>query len=455
MLHAQLGRVLLDLEREDVDEPLDGERGLGDAEGAAVGDASRGLVRICAIHLDERLRERVAAGDDVKEPRRVLRRVRGRVERAVVGDRLDPERLHRAVLLRGELGGDVVVARERVGLDVLRAVLDPLDRMSGEDRRADREHVPRIHRHFAAEAAADVGRDHADPLLGEPEVTRDERDHSADRVRRLGSHPDRQLAVYLVEARHDPAGLDRRDVDPRDVEVLLDHDLSVPERLVGPGLVADLPVPDVVVLLLAVLADERRSGLERLDRVHYDRKRLVVDLDRRDAVGRDVTLGRHDSRDLLRLIEHGVGRQDHLAVRHERRHPLELERYEIFARDHGEHAGDGERLRRVDALDARVRVRAARDVQVQHARQLHVVDVVAAASDETRVFLALDALADAADLNRHLGPSLPRSRASFGPRTGSTSRCSRNRCSGRGCRRWPDGSGARSGPDSRPEAPPR
>ena len=349
----------------------------------------------------------------------------------------------------------MVVARERVGLDVLGAVLDPLDRMSGEDRRADREHVPRIHRHFAAETAADVGGDHADPLLGEPEVTRDERDHSADRVGRLGRHPDGELAVYLVEARNHAAGLDRGDVDPRDVDVLLDDDLGVLEGLVGAGLVADLPMPDVVVLLLAVLADERGAGLERFDRVHHDREGLVVDLDRRDAIGSDVTLGRDDGRHLLRLVEDGVRRQDHLAVRHERRHPLELERYEVFARDHREHAGDGERLRRVDALDARVCVRAAGDVQVQHAGQLHVVDVVAAASDEARVFLALDALADAADLNRHLGPSLPRSRASFGPRTGSTSRCSRNRCSGRGCRRWPDGSGARSGPDSRPKVPPR
>ena len=89
----------------------------------------------------------------------------------------------------------------------------------------------------------------------------DQRDDGADRVRRLRRHVHRELALDLIEARDDPAGLDRRDVDPRDVEVLLDHDLGVPERLVGPGLVADLPVPDVVVLLLAVLANQWRVGL--------------------------------------------------------------------------------------------------------------------------------------------------------------------------------------------------
>ena len=54
-------------------------------------------------------------------------------------------------------------------------------------------------------------------------------------------------------------------------------------------------------------------------------------------------------------------------------------------------------LRGVDLHDLRVGVRAAHDVQVQHARELDVVDVVALAADEARILLALHRVAHAAD----------------------------------------------------------
>ena len=121
----------------------------------------------------------------------------------------------------GQLGGDVVVARERVGLQVLHPVLDPLDRLADDDRRGDGDHVARIDRHLAAEAAADVGRDDADLLLRQPDVPGDQREHGANRVRRLRGHLDGQLAGDLVEVGDAAARLDRGDVDARDVDVLL------------------------------------------------------------------------------------------------------------------------------------------------------------------------------------------------------------------------------------------
>ena len=60
--------------------------------------------------------------------------------------------------------------------------------------------------------------------------------------------------------------------------------------------------------------------------------------------------------------------------------------------------GDRQRRAGVDLQDLRVRVRAAHDVHVHHVGQLHVVDVAALALDEARVFLALHAVAHAADL---------------------------------------------------------
>jgi len=132
---------------------------------------------------------------------------------------------------------------------------------------------------------------------------------------RLRRHPTVSLPSTLSKLANDAARLDRRNVDPRDVEVLLDDDLGILERLVGAGLVADLPVPDVVVFLFAIFADEGGARLQRFDGIDDDRQGLVVDLDRVDAVGRDVSARRHDRGDLLGLIEDRVGRKDHLLCR--------------------------------------------------------------------------------------------------------------------------------------------
>src|SRR6185436_658967 len=71
--------------------------------------------------------------------------------------------------------------------------------------------------------------------------------------------------------------------------------------------------------------------------------------------------------------------------------------------DHGEHAGNGQRLLRVDLHDLGVGVGAPHDVEVEHARELDVVHVGALAADEARVFLALDGMPHPSDLGRCLG----------------------------------------------------
>ena len=119
VLHPELGRVLADVVGEDVDHPLDGVDGLGHPERAAVGDAAGRLVRVDAVDLDERVGEVVRAGDDVEQAGRELRRVGRRIRVAVVGDRLDLEAGDLAFLGRPHLGMDVVVAGERIGLQVL------------------------------------------------------------------------------------------------------------------------------------------------------------------------------------------------------------------------------------------------------------------------------------------------------------------------------------------------
>ena len=60
------------------------------------------------------------------------------------------------------------------------------------------------------------------------------------------------------------------------------------------------------------------------------------------------------------------------------------------ADDSGQRLGFGN----IDAGDVRVRVRRAHEHEVQHAEQLDVVDKLAPAADQARVFLALEGLAD-------------------------------------------------------------
>ena len=281
VLDPELGRVPPQFLGQHVGHALDGVDGLGHAERAAVGDAARGLVGVGAVHLDEAVLEVVRAGADREEPRRELGRVGGGVGVAVVGQRLDAQRRDLAVLVGAELGVDVVVARERVGLQVLHPVLDPLDRLAQHDRRGGRDHVAGVDGHLAAEAAADVGRDDADLLLREPDVAGDQREDRPDRVRGLRRHPDRELAVDPVERGDTAAGLDRGHVDARDVDPLLHHHRGVLHRLVRGRSIARLPVEDVVVLLAGLVgAQHRRAGLERLPGIDHDRQRLVLDLDR-------------------------------------------------------------------------------------------------------------------------------------------------------------------------------
>ena len=140
--HPQLDLVDAHLERERVDHPLDQVHGLGDPERAAVRDAARRLVRVDRLDLHVRGLQVVGAADDVEEAGRELRRLGGRVERAVVGDHVDPQAGDLAVL-GAHLGLHHVVAREPGRHQVLGAVLDPLDRDAGDDRAGDRAHVAR------------------------------------------------------------------------------------------------------------------------------------------------------------------------------------------------------------------------------------------------------------------------------------------------------------------------
>ena len=188
------------------------------------------------------------------------------------------------------------------------------------------------------------------------------------------------------------------------------RDFRLDEGGVGEVAIADLPIEDMVVMLarpmrafglvLDVLAQQRRVGVHRLERIDQNRQRFVFDLDEIGGVGRDIAVGGDDEGDFLILEQHLAVGEHHLHVAGQRRHPGEIDALEILGRQHGDDAGHGLGLGRVDLDDARMRMAGAVEIAVQHAGQFDVVDIIAAALGEAHVF---DALALAAHALKFLG----------------------------------------------------
>ena len=128
---------------------------------------------------------------------------------------------------------------------------------------------------------------------------------------------------------------------------------------------------------LDAFVDLRRALRHRLLGIEDARQRLVGHVDRLDAVQRGLLVGGDDGGHTLSLVAHDAVGQRRLVL-HE---GTELDLRHVLLRVDGQHAGDLLGLRGVDGLDARVRVRAAQDLAVDHRGQAHVVGVGRAAGD--------------------------------------------------------------------------
>ena len=203
------------------------EHRLGDPERAAVGDAAGRLVGVDAAGGQVRRRDVVGRERRVHQPDLELAGLRVGEEGAVVGVGVHPDAEDLAVLAQRQLAVEVDVAGEAGGDQVARAVLDPLHRPLGEDRGQDRHHVARVDRHLVAEAAAEVGADDPDHVLGQ---LGHQRHRGADDVRRLGGHVDGQLLRRPVEVGDRAAALHRRGVRARVVQLELGDDVGLRRR---------------------------------------------------------------------------------------------------------------------------------------------------------------------------------------------------------------------------------
>ena len=271
---------------------------------------------------------------------------------------------------------------------MLAAVLDPAHRMVELERqRRDGRLLGRQAR-LRAKAAADVGRDHADAALLEIEHLGQSQ---PDDVRDLRRAVDDELVEPMVAMRQHGAAFERH----RDLPV---HPVAAPYHHLGVA-------GDLFDIAAAELAFDEQVVAPAL--VHQagrfiERGRGV------DDGGQQFVIDGHQAREVLGF---GAGRREaggdafadepHL-VGGERRIARDLEARHLRDRAHlgqarqvlcGEHPAGGVG-RNSDALDARMRVRAAHERYFLRAGKLHVGDELAAAVEVAGVLLAQQRGAD-------------------------------------------------------------
>ena len=162
-----------------------------------------------------------------------------------------------------------------VGQEGLGAVAGPLHRAADLLRGPQRDHFFGIDEDLRAEAAADIGRDHPQLVLGRDVVER--RQHQAGDMRVLRGGVEREMLLrrivigdrraWLHRVRHQPV---IGDVERHDIGGRL-------ERRIGRGFVADGPVIDHVARGFRMKL--RRARLDRGVDIGGGRKFFVLDRD--------------------------------------------------------------------------------------------------------------------------------------------------------------------------------
>jgi hypothetical protein len=142
--------------------------------------------------------------------------------------------------------------------------------------------------------------------------------------------------------------------------------------------------------------DDRRAGLQCFLHVEHRGQRLIVDAQLCDGLGGLALAVGDNGHHRLALVAHLVDRERRLVVLAEidqAEQGIEVTRH-VGAADDAADSGVTLGLDGVDAAYAGVRMRAAQDLQMQHALQFVVVEIGRGAGDMTEHVLALGALAD-------------------------------------------------------------
>ncbi len=401
---ADLDAIEAVLAAGEVDQPLHDVHHLG-AAGAAIGPRRRGVAHHRAA-AEMRGRDAVDRRHDLDAL--LQRRVVGGVGAGIA----DVGAAHGEEIALGverELGSDREIARLVVAQERLVPLARPFHRHLQPPRRPGDERELRIDHAAGAEIAADLAHDDA-------HLVRRHRENGGEIVleppHAAAAGIKRDAARLGVEFGDRGARLHRHAGDALDPGVELHHMRGARERGLRRRGVAELAVDHDVGA--GLLEQQRRVGIGGLAGVGHRGQHLVVDLDAFGAVlgGTDALCHHHRHRlaDEAHLVggQRVMRRGEGLEVAPRREHHLggmlrphlvgdrlQSVGNEIAAGEHGEHAGHRQRRRRVDAADARMRVRRAHHDGIGLAGQAHVIGIVALAGDEAQVLAPANRLPDA------------------------------------------------------------
>ena len=287
-----------------------------------------------------------------------------------------------AGLAHGHARLDEVLARMDVGDERLEAVGDELDRAAEHDGGRRRRHLVAVGVDLEAERAADVRGDDLHVVVGNAQRLRE---HALDHVRALAAGVDGELAGALVVGGEQRARFQADGGVPAEVEGVLDDEIGVGEYGLDIAGVDRLAVGQVVA---EAGVDRRRCRIEREGLVDDGRQLLPFDGDALGCIFGQCPGLRHDHDDGLAgpagaVDRHGMLRRRlHAGKAGERADPGPGAALgQLGAGHHQRHARLLPGLGGVDAEDACVRVRAAHEGGMQHARQDDVVGVAAAPGD--------------------------------------------------------------------------
>ena len=304
---AELVGLELRLARERIHDDLDGEAdaGAGDAairqDRALVGGDRGGAA---AVGVED-----VRPGQQVGDLRG-LEPGGDRIDRVGAGiDRADAvDRQQLAVARRVAGDGVVVLAAVGVGGEMLAHVLDPAHRMIELHREPRQRDLLAGEHALVAEAAADVGRDHADVAVLEAEAFGEAGLHRMRELRRRDQREETQARIAIGEH---AAAFDRQHAVAGGADLARHLEGGARGGLLDVAVLGEFD-EDVV---LPVLVDQRRAGLLRGDHVGDGRQLVVFDADAaRDVLGLGAGR-RHAHGDELADEAQLAGRQDRLGRR--------------------------------------------------------------------------------------------------------------------------------------------
>ncbi len=371
--------------RAEVEHPLHHERG-GRTGNAAIRSRGHGVRRhradLAAVVL-----EAVRAGQQSAHHERLdARRPRHDRVRAGVAQHVGVDRPQPTVGVEAGAHRVVVIARMRAGDEVLAPCLHPLHRPPEPHREQAQRDVLRIHDALHAEAAAHVGRDDAQLVLGQAERLRQ---RVTCEMRHLRARPEGQLPLGGVPVGDAAASLHRRRGLTVRSKRSLDDDNGAVHGEIDTTVLEAARHEDIARRLLV----HGRRGLAH-GRLDIDRggQRLVVDIDEHGAVLGRVAVEGDDGRERLADVTRARPREHRLRRRHvagrrgSRDEAMPLKRL-VGARCDMDDAGGCRCAFRVDSAKAGVRMDAAHEGDVQHARQLEVADVASTPGDQPRVLM--------------------------------------------------------------------